>query len=360
MSSLVNDIGKWWLEFRGRNKKANRYAFAEKEIVSVPYPRNVSSWWNATYLNLHPTHYAVSIGPDGRLTILKGGYNPLSSGQYTIHYIDKQNRVTNIPRTGETTYDGFQVVLELVITYRVIDPIKALEIQQAVETLLGFIQSDLKEFIRSHKYDEIMGDLEGRKLDDERLIRYLKDQHASRHQMSRLFLVADVVVKEKIGDPKVTAIREKYQINQRQFAAQTETQRQNQELEQKVASQEATIKRIKAESEVNQQKIIQEMEIQKIELEKARAEFKFKQEQWTRALDAIAQALSAQTFPGDKHAVDIIRDLLGAIGTSSNRSGEAAQAQFDSTSAGSNGSANSERIDELTDTLLNWLEHKRS
>ncbi|HJS17735.1 MAG TPA: SPFH domain-containing protein [Anaerolineales bacterium] len=345
MSSLLNDIGKWWLEFRGRKKKANRYPFPEKEIVSVPYPRNVSVLWNATYLNLHPTHYAVAIGPDGRLTNLKGGYYPLPPGQYTIHYIDKQNRLMNIPRTGETTYDGFQVGLELVITYRVIDPVKALEVQQAVETLLGFIQSDLKEFIRSHKYDEIMGDLTGSKLDDEQIIRYIKGQHASRHMMSRLFLVADVVVREKIGDPKITAIREKYQINQRQFAAQSEIQRQNQELEQKVASQEATIKKIKAESEVNQQRITQEMEMQKIELEKARAEFKFKQEQWTRAMDAIAQAFSSQTYPWDPKESEIIRDLLSAM------SGH--PVQIPGAPAGSDGTSNKGNIDELTTILLN-------
>jgi hypothetical protein len=31
----------------------------------------VSSWWNAAYLHLHPTHYAIAITPDGRTINLK-------------------------------------------------------------------------------------------------------------------------------------------------------------------------------------------------------------------------------------------------------------------------------------------------
>lgn len=355
MNSFLIDIGKIWLESTGRSRTAPRYTFRESEIVTAGIPMRVSSLWNAVYLNLHPTHYAVMVGPDGRIMNLRGGYNRLTPGRYVLHFVDKQNRVTVVPHTSETTLDGSKVSLELVITYRVIDPLKALEVQQAVDTLLIFIQSDLREFIRSHRYDEIVGDLEGRKIENERIARYIKDQHASRHQMSKLFFLADVVVEEKLGDPKVTQIREDYQIKHRQKLMESELLRQNQELEKKVASQDAALKQIKAESEANEQEIRQKMEMQKIDLEKARAELQFRQDKWTQAMDAISQAFSAQTFPRDPQIVEIIRELLAAMGASTGRTQQ----------AGSNGegrsaeTASPERIDSLTQTLKDLLKRKR-
>ena len=360
MNSLWSDISKLYLEWQGRRRTAPRYPFRENEIVSPGFVRSVSSASGGIYLNVHPTHYALLIGPDGRIMNMRGGYSPLHPGRYVLHYVDKQNRVTLIPRTTEAASDGPQVSLELAITYRVIDPIKALEVQQAVDALILFIQSDLKEFIRSHKYDDIVGDLYGRKVDNELVVRYIKDQHASRHQMFRLFFIADVVIGDKVGDPRVSEIRQKIQINQWQYDADTEIQRQNQELGEKVAAQEAAIRRIKAESDAKQQEILQKMELQKIELDTARAELQFRQERMSRAMDAIGQAFSSQTYPRDPREVEIIRDLIAALGGSVERTVKAAPGPEAPAPDGSSATPNSERIDSLTDTLLNWLEHRRA
>ena len=360
MNSLWNDISKFYLEWQGRRRTAPRYPFRENEIVSPGVVRSVSSASGGIYLNVHPTHYALLIGPDGRIMNMRGGFSPLPPGRYVLHYVDKQNRVTLIPRTTEAASDGPQVSLELAITYRVIDPIKALEVQQAVDALVLFIQSDLKEFIRSHKYDEIVGDLYGRKVDNDLVVRYIKDQHATRHQMSRLFFIADVVIGDKVGDPRVSEIRQKIQINQWQYDADSEYQRQNQELGEKVAAQEAAIRRIKAESDAKQQEILQKMELQKIELDTARAELQFRQERMSRAMDAIGQAFSSQTYPRDPREVEIIRDLIAALGGSVDRTVKAAPSPEAPAPNGSSVTPNSEKIDSLTDTLLNWLEHKRA
>lgn len=360
MNSLWSDISKFWLEYWGRRRTAPRYNFRENEIVSPGLVLNVSPLLGAAYLNVHPTHYGVVISPDGRIMNIRGGYSPLPPGRYISHYVDKQNRVMLIPRTSEAAADGPQVCLELVVTYRVIDPIKALDVQKAVDTLSIFIQSDLKEFIRSHKYDEIVGDLYGRKVDNDLVVRYIKDQHANRHQMSKLFFIADVVIGYKVGDPQVSQIREKIQINQWQYDADSETQRQNQELGEKVAAQEAVIRRIKAESDANQQEILQKMELQKIELDRARAELQFRQERMSRAMDAIGQAFSSQTYPRDAREVEIIRDLIAALGGSADRTAKQASSQDIPAPSGSSGTPASDKIDSLTDTLLNWLEHKRS
>jgi hypothetical protein len=262
----MEDLSMLWTKYWGSRKKLQDISFPENEIVSPPYLRKVSRISQATFVNLHPTHFAVAIAPDGRIINLKGGYNMLPSGYYNIHYVDKRNRVNHIPRTEETTSDGFQVAMELVISYRVIDPIRALEIQNPVDTLLRLIQANLKEFIRSHKYDEIMGDLDGKKIDNDQVVVYIKEQQISRSPLARLFYILDVVVKERIGDPRVIELREKYQITQKQLDYRSALQAMNRELERKTADQEALIKRIKAESEVIQWNILYKTKLQEREL----------------------------------------------------------------------------------------------
>lgn len=348
MKSWLNDLGKYILESRGRSKSALRYPFREDEVVSPAYLMQVSPWFNAFYLNLHPSQYAVAITPEGRKISVKGGYNALLPGRYLLHYVDKQNRVTIIPRISETTIDGAQVSLELVINYQVIDPFLALEVQQPVETFFVFIQSDLKEFIRNHKHDEIVGDSTGLAVDNSLVSQYIKDQHKNRPQMCKLFSIAEVVVEEKMGDPKLTEIRGDFQVRQKQNVAESELMKHNQELERKVAAQDAEIQRIKANAEAKVQEIHQKMEHQTIELEKERAELKFKQEKMNRAMDAIAQAFAAPTYPRDPREVEIIKELLGALGNNRSDVGQPVK------------TPNTDRIDTLTNTLLNWLDRKRS
>ena len=358
MNSLFIDIGKPWIEWQGRHKPANRYIFQENEIVSTPYPRKVSSLWGATYLNLYPTHFAVAIGPTGSITNLRGGYNRLPPGNYTIYYVDKQNRVIHLPRTEEKTYDGARAALELVITYRVVDPILALEIQQPVDTLLDFIRSDLKEFIRSHKYDEIIGDLKGNKIENEKIVQYIREHHIARAPVCKLFYIVDVAIKERLGDPKVIELREKLQINQRQFDTQSEQQRQNQELERRVTEQDASIRRMKLESEANLQDFTRKIEMQKIELDRARADFQYRQEKWMRAMDAINQALSSPAHSRDPQVLQGIQQLLGSMGVSPAAGSEAETGQENRPVPEPAQMPNPEEMDSLTNNLLSLLARK--
>jgi hypothetical protein len=356
MTSLFVGFGKMWLEWRGKYKAAPQYKFQENEIISPPYLRKVSRFSQATFINLHPTHFAVAISPDGRTINLKGGYNLLSPGYYNIHYVDKQNRIYPIPRTAETTLDGFQVAMELVVSYRVIDPVRALEVQSPVDTLLRLIQANLKEFIRSHKYEAIVGDLEGHKIDNEQVAAFIKEQHFDRSPLAKVFYILDVVVRERIGDPKVIEMREKYQISQKQLDNQKALQTMNQELEKKVADQDALIKQIKANSAVAQQNTIQQVEMQKIELEKARADFKYRQENWGKAVNAIVQTLSNQTYPPDSAEYEVIKELLEELRAATGPNGETAKGV--KAPSGPAKTPNPERINELTNTLLNWRKSK--
>jgi hypothetical protein len=241
----------------------------------------------------------------------------------------------------------------------VIDPTKALEVHQPVETLRLFIQSDLKEFIRSHNHDDIVGGSHGRGIDSTRVSNYLKEQHSNRHQMFKLFFIADIAVEEQAGDPTLSEIREKFQREQRQNAATKDLLAQKQELETRNASQAAEIQRIRAEADAKQQEIQQKMKLQSMEFERAKAELNYQQEIMTRAMDAIGQAFSASAYPMDPREVEIIREIIGEL---KSKSGLTAQSTTEQGSIppGPESIKSPEKLDTLTNTLLNWLDYKRS
>lgn len=359
MNKALNEIFIPILVESGKRKLAPQIIFAPNEICSPRQTRNVSPWTNALYINLSPKLYAVAISPDGKPFILKGGINyPLDSGKYSIHYVSREQRQAIIPKVSETTTDGAQVSLELIINYRVADPVKALEVEQPVESLIAFIKADLQEYIRSRAYDEILGDTAMTQIDNSLVSRYIKEKHNNRHQLSKLFFIADIVVKERTGDPKLMEIRENYQIEQRQNTATRELTNQKQVLEKKLAIQEADIKRIRAEADAKQQDIMRKMELQNMQLEKARADLQFRQDRMQRALEAVTRAFSS-SYPKDPREVEIINQLLHELGSSATLPPVTADNHGTSTN-GTDAESGTQRLDSLTDKLLHWLDHKSS
>jgi hypothetical protein len=354
MSNDVSEIFVPVVEYFGRRKLPPQINFSANEILSPAYLRRVHWLTKATYINLTPKLYAVAIAPDGKPILLKGGINhPLPSGSYIIHYIVKEHRQVVIPKVSETTIDGAQVSLELIINYRVADPIKALEVEQPVETLIAFIKADLQEYIRSHTYDELLGDGLMRRIDDGSISRYIKEKHHTRHQLSKLFFIADIAVEEKTGDPKLMEIRESYQVQHRQNTTENELLKQKQELEKKVALQDAEIKRIKMESDATRQEVFQKLNN---ELENLRTSRELQQDKVRRGLDAIAKYLEPSTYPRDPQIAQVAMELLHEINIK-----VASQVGTDNVQEEEHATApetGPQRMDNLTDTLLRWLERK--
>jgi hypothetical protein len=360
VQALWKEIVRWWLEFWGRKQSPKVYSFPENEVVTSESSFSIPFWAQAKYLNLHPTLYAVAISPDGKLQNLRGGYNfPLLPGRYIMHYVDKRDRIGAIPKTSETTQDGANISLELIITYRVSDPIKLFEIQQPVDILLSLIRSDLMEFIRIHRYDEVVGSNDGQTIDSSRVARYIKEQHNSRYQISRVFTLMNVVVVEKVGDPKLIVIRKNFQVQQKQNVADSELLKQNQELEKKVAFQEAEIKSIKAQADVTQQNILQKMKLQEIELEKARNDLQWRQEKWSRAMDAISQTLTTPNYQRDQRELELIGQIMNELKLLTGQGVDSGADGQKNTLSEAVNKKSGNKIDTLTDTLLSLLNRKK-
>ncbi len=358
MSNEVNEIFIPVVEYFGRRKLPPQINFSANEILSPGFMRKVGWLTNAIYVNLTPKLYAIAIAPDGKPILLKGGINhPLPSGWYVIHYIVKEHRQAVIPKVSETTTDGAQVSLELIINYRVADPLKAVEVEQPVESLTSFIKADLQEYIRSHTYDELLGDGIMRRIDDGAISRYIKEKHHTRHQLSKLFFIADIALEEKTGDPKLMEIRENFQIQQRQNTTENELLKQKQELEKKVVRQDAEILRIKTEAAAVQNDITQKMALKNMELERAKAELQYRQERMQRALSAVSRSFSSN-YPKDPREVEIIKELLQALSSDNVLHVDETDQHEKHSNKGEEAVNGAKKLDKLTDTLLHWLDRK--
>jgi hypothetical protein len=239
------------------------------------------------------------------------------------------------------------------------NPIKLLEIQQPVATIFSLIQSDLKEFIRTHRYDEIFGSGDGQSIDSALLVQYIKQRHIDRHRVSRVITITNVAVENREGDPKLTEIRKNFQVEQKQNFASTELLNQKQELERKVAAQEAEIKRINAQAEVNQQEILQSMQLQKIELENARRALSLQQEKWSRAMDALSQTLSTPNFQRDPREIEVIGQIVNQLKALSSQGLDADDHVQNADSSETINKNGGDNIDSLTDKLLDLLNRKK-
>jgi hypothetical protein len=243
-----------WLVFFGRRNLAEPYVFSSHEVISPAFIFHVSYLLQGIYLNLHPTLYAVCIFADGsRKRFDEGGLIiPFPSGNCTLHYVDKTDRQSESLKITENTLDAARIALTVKITYRVLDPIKIFDIQKPVETLFAQVQADLKEYIRTRLYEDLIGNDDNQVIDSGLVAKYIKQQHGARYPMSQVFTIGDVVVQEKEWDPVFFEKRKSYQSQ----VVDSESKMKTQELNKKIASQEAEMQKIqyKYKAKLEQQK----------------------------------------------------------------------------------------------------------
>jgi hypothetical protein len=195
-------------------------------------------------------------------------------------------------------------------------------------------------------------------IDTSQIALYIKEQHSSRHQISKVFVIRDIAFQEKEGDPKIVELRKNFQVQQREKLAETVLFKQKQELEIKVAEQESDIKRIKAEAEVREKDILQKMKIQQLDLQKARNELQLRQDKWLGALEVFEQMLSTP-YPRDQREIELIRELLTELREMASAGAQPEAEKQKSTGAEAGTKKIDDKIDSLTKTLLNLLDRKK-
>jgi hypothetical protein len=276
-------------------------AFKDNEIILPQDNFNIPLISGAKFFNLDPTFYAVIISPEGEPQQIKGGYLQLRRGNYKLFYIDKRNRTKTLEKITETTLDGATISLTLTITYRVADPAKALELQEPLATLFFLIQTDVREYIKTHTHDEIMGGGESQEADSGPIIQFIHRKQITHSQIARVFFIIGVAI-ERQGDPKLINIR----LQQKQSQAENKLERGKKELEQKALEQNAEIRKFVTERDVDINKIKAQSDA---EIEKIRADAEASKQETLRRMrilqnkheidmEAIKALIPALTIPG--------------------------------------------------------------
>lgn len=371
MHEIWDYFRRIWVEYNGRKRFAQPYAFTNYEIITPGIVFHTSYLFPVIYLNLHPTLYAVCIFPDGRMQKINGGLNiPFDSGNYVVHYVDRTDRQSELLKITENTLDAARIVLAVNITYRISDPIKAFDIQKPVETLFSQIQADLKEYIRTRQYEDLIGNDDSQVIDSSLVAKYIKQQHNARYPMSKVFTIIDVIVQEKEGDPIFIEKRKSYKSQM----VDGESKIKIQELNKKIASQEADMEQLryqykavldqqKATADVQQNAIRQKISVQEMEIQKMRDEWqqkqdvwRQKQEKWMRSMDAIDSAVKSP----------YLREVEGVVSAIVNELREQAGSDFQLDSADDKRDVKSnlpkdggDKLDTLTNRLFSLLDRRK-
>jgi len=353
-----------WVEWWGRQRKSEPVEFPEGQIVVQMQGFKVNDLLGAVYLNLAPNIYAVITDPDGNYHRVPGGYNQLREGNYGVQFIDKRDRADVLPPISETTLDGARVSFTVYTRYRVIDPLRVLEIDQPLQTYFNTIESDVKEYIRTHKHDDIVDVHDN--IDSNHLSRFITQQQSRHPFISRAITLIDIGIKERQGDPELTGMRKTIQVQEKQNRADDALQGQRQELERKLVEQESFVREYKAKAEARIQDILKKVREQEIELDNERRRYQRKQDRNMKALETISRALTAPGYPRNPNEIKgIIEELINALKADeaaaskpeATPNSKPAEAQASSTPATDK---NAEKIENLTNTLLNLLDHRNS
>lgn len=111
---------------------------------------------SAFYLPLPSETFGIVTFPDGEVHNLAGGLHLALPGLYKLNYVDKRERSLVIPKISETTNDGKKVDLQIIISYRIIDPIKVLQFDRPINSLINYVKLDLSTYIRIQKYSDLI------------------------------------------------------------------------------------------------------------------------------------------------------------------------------------------------------------
>ncbi len=374
MSEILTYLRRLWLLFWGRKKFAEPFDFSNHEAISPAFFFRVPYLLQGIYLNLHPTLYAVCIYADGsRKRFDEGGlFIPFPPGKCTLHYVDKTDRQSELLKITENTLDAARIVLAVKITYRISNPVKAFDIQKPVETLFSQVQADLKEYIRTRLYEDLIGNDDSQVIDSGLVAKYIKQQHNVRYPISQVFTIVDVIVQEKEGDPVFIEKRKNYKSQM----VDGESKMKIQELNKKITSQQAEMDQLqykykavldqqKANADLAQNAIRQKISIQEMDVQKMRDKWQQtqnawnqKQARWLRSMEAVESAFKSP-YLRDQQVREIVskifdeQKVFAETDTESDMSGSKPDVKNDSVKN------SSDKLDKLTDTLFNLLDRQK-
>ena len=307
-----------WTEFQGRRESFLPPNFPDDEIVAGPYELKVNLL-GAGYVRAFPAVSTIVVAANGDRHKSDGGYVKLPAGTYKIYYVDCQDRFATLPEVQGVTSDGANVTLVLGITYRVSDPMFVQQIRNPLDALFTGCEAAIRQIIRLHKHDELIGEPEDPNIIPNNDIAQEILVQISLSEACRAFSLLNVNVIDRRGHSRLLNIREQRAVQKRATEKEIESTIQRlriAEEQKELARKQGEITEQQAWIERNRQEILYAAQKLSVQLENMRKRPQYQHEEILKDIEARSKALEsliqAQAMPGfprnadDLHLVDKI------------------------------------------------------
>lgn len=354
------------IERAGRNQGSPTIKFENRKIVAAGENLYAGQSFflrllkaNAFYLSLPSNAYGIVTYPDGATRNLAGGLHQVPPGLYKLQYVDKHERFDVTAPISETAMDGEKITLTVMVRYRVTEPLTALRIDKPIETLIEHLQTDLAQYIRTHNHNDIADSPQAN--GTSKILTFFIQRHADRHPLSRALAITGIELKEFTGDKDYINIRRNDLIQQQQDQIDKQQLDRKKEIEKLKAEHKVEMEKINSKAAAEQlalrSEILHETEKRDILLDEMRQQSQRRHELVVKAVDAISQALEHSGYSRNSAEIkSAIGDLLSAVREDKP---ETAQGSSKNTDNHNPRTTNNNKIEDLTNTLLNLLKPRK-
>jgi hypothetical protein len=387
----------------GRQQGAPTVVFPDRKIASPGEDIYVAngllrfiSLTSGFYLPLPPNAFGVVIFPDGTSHNMDGGVHEVPPGLYKLQYVDKHERLDFTSPISEMTTDGEKLILKVILRYRVIDPLVALQIDKPIETLIEHIEADVAQYIRTHDHTDIADSSENHT--GSKLLSFFIQRHNRRLPLSKALSIIGIELKEFNGDNEYVQMRRKARIEERKNKIEREQAEDQQalgilkaqykadneksmalhtaelekkeaehkaEMEKKAVTHRSEIEKREAEHKKEKDEILYQVHLSEIDLDDRRTHLQRRENEFAKAIDAISATISSG-YPMNANIIKTMTDLVAALKEDANtNTAPEPEAVENKTSTSEHQPAptafpaGSDKVEKLTNTLLNLLNPRK-
>jgi SPFH domain / Band 7 family len=320
-----------WNEFWGRQSAMDPIPFPDTSILTQPIPINVGFF--GYYLRLPPNTAAiVRSATDQAFVFTEGGHKDLQEGAYTLQYVDMSERFFTFSKVSAPALDSSEIFLTVSIFYKITDPTLIVNNPSPLTALFAICEGAIKNFIITHRYDELIGERENENfIADHQIVQHIREEIAQKHA-GRAFWLKDVIIKERYGNPEFANLRHQRLVQKDQKLIEREGVIQDQGIaaEEKLlartkAETDNLVKEIQAKSKARQSQILKQARILDAKLEALFKQPDMQQERTLKIIEAKRQALEnllqlskIAGFPRDANDVRLMEKIVGSLSETPN------------------------------------------
>jgi hypothetical protein len=324
-------FGQKWNEFWGRQSAMEPIPFTDTSILTQPISINVG--FLGYFLRLPPNTAAIiRSATDQAFVFTEGGQKDIQEGAYTLQYVDMSERFFTFSKVSAPALNSSEISLTVSIFYKITDPTLIVNNPAPLTALFAICEGAIKNFIVTHRYDELIGERENKHfIADNHIVQHIREEVALKHA-GRAFWLKDVIIEERYGSPELAHLKHERLVQKNKKLIERESVTQDQGIaakEQVLALTKAEtdnlIKEMQSRREAKQSQILKQARILDAKLAALRKRPDMQQERILKIIDAKRQALEnllqlskIAGFPRDANDVRLMEKIVSSLSEAPN------------------------------------------